>query len=139
MAGASAAADCEGTPGGSKLTIVAEQVRSDKGLVTSTLYNDPSKYLHKNGSVKVWRTPAQSPETTMCIWLPGPGTYAVVVYHDENSNKKWDHTLFFHPLEGGGFSNNPHLHLLPPPSYDTVKFQAGEGETTIHIKLQYPS
>jgi uncharacterized protein (DUF2141 family) len=72
----------------------------------------------------------------MCIWLRGPGTYAFAVYHDANSNGKWDHKLLG-GIEGFGFSNNPRT-LLSAPSYDQVKFQAGPGETTLHLRLRYP-
>jgi uncharacterized protein (DUF2141 family) len=73
----------------------------------------------------------------MCIWLPhGPGTYAFAVYHDANSNGKWDHALL-HAIEGFGFSNNPRT-LFSAPTYDEVKFRAGPGETTLHVRLRYP-
>jgi len=129
------AQDCEGTPGGAKLIIQVDGVRSTKGEMTASLYpGDKSQFLVANGALKVWRTSAQTPTTRMCIWLKGPGTYAVAVYHDANSNQKWDHSLVGY-FEDFGFSNNPTV-LFSQPPYDKVKFQAHAGETTIHVRLR---
>jgi uncharacterized protein (DUF2141 family) len=129
---------CQGTPGTAKLDIVIEGVRSAKGQMTSSLYGaDRSQFLVKNGALKVWSTPAAPPETRMCIWLKnGPGTYALAVYHDANSNGKWDHSLLG-GIEGFGFSNNPHV-LFSAPKFDEVKFEAKAGVTTLHVRLRYP-
>jgi len=129
---------CQGTPTTAKLEIVVDGVHSSKGLMTGSLYpGDRSQFLIKNGALKVWSVPAVSPATRMCIWLKnGPGTYAFAVYHDANSNGKWDHSLLG-AIEGFGFSNNPRT-LFSAPSYDQVKFQAAGASTTLHLRLRYP-
>jgi uncharacterized protein (DUF2141 family) len=128
---------CQNPPTDTKLEILIEGVQSSRGQMTGSLYpGDPTQFLIKDGALKVWRTPAQSPVTHMCIWLPGPGTYAFAVYHDANSNGKWDHNLFGQ-IEGFGFSNNPRT-LFSAPSYDQVKFEARGSETTLHVRLRYP-
>jgi uncharacterized protein (DUF2141 family) len=130
------AADCEGTPSSAKLSIVVEGVRSSKGLMTASLYpNDKTQFLAKNGALKVWRVPAQAPTTEMCIWLKAPGTYAVAIYHDANANHKLDLGLLG-PTEDYGFTNNPRI-FLAKPSFNSVKFQAHAGETTVHIRLNH--
>ena len=132
-----AAQTCEGTPSDNKLSIIVEGISSDKGQITSTLYpNDQAKFLVAGGSLKVWRTPTAVPQTAMCIWLPGPGTYALVVYHDANLNGKWDHNLLG-TFEGIGFSNNPHLGFSKPP-LSKVTFDATGPETILHVRLRYP-
>ncbi len=131
------AQECEGAPGPARLNILVEGVNSDRGLMTASLYpGDKTQFLIKNGALKVWSVPAKAPTTSLCIWLKAPGTYAVAVYHDANSNHRWDHSLFGR-TEGIGFSKNPRL-FLGPPSYEATVFQAGEGDTTIHIRLRYP-
>ena len=127
----------QGAPGAAKLSIVVEGVRSDRGLMTASLYpGDKSQFLIKNGALKVWSVAAQAPATKMCIWLRGPGTYAVAVYHDANSNHKLDIGMFG-PTEAYGFTNNPRI-MFAKPSYDSVKFPAKAGETTVHIRLNHP-
>ncbi|HEY5107887.1 MAG TPA: DUF2141 domain-containing protein [Caulobacteraceae bacterium] len=128
---------CEGAPSAARLLVVVEGVRSDQGLMTASLYpNDRDKFLVRYGALKVWRVPARAPQTRMCIWMKGPGTYAVAIYHDANANYKLDRNLFG-PTEGYGFSNNPHIAFAAPP-LDAVTFQAGAGDTTVHVRLHYP-
>jgi uncharacterized protein (DUF2141 family) len=131
------AEDCAGEPGSARLRVFIEGVRQDRGIMTATLYPDePGKFLKSKGELAVWRVPAKSPVTNMCVWLPGPGRYAMVVYDDLNSNLKFDHTTFA-PLEPYGFSNNPHLYFILPSAH-SVSFAAGTVDTTIHISLKYP-
>jgi uncharacterized protein (DUF2141 family) len=138
LASASASAEtCAWTPSANKLEIVVEGVKSDKGLMTASVYSDDkSQFLVKNGAVHVWSEPAAAPETHLCIWLKAPGTYALVVYHDANSNQKWDHSLLG-SIEGIGFSNNPHLFLSAPP-LEKVTFEVKGAVTTLHVRLTYP-
>jgi uncharacterized protein (DUF2141 family) len=106
--------------------------------MTATLYPpEAGKFLKAKGEIAVWRVPAKAPATAMCVWLPGPGDYAVAVYDDLNGNRRFDHSAIA-PLEPYGFSNDPRL-FLGPPSANAARFKAGAGETTIHIRLRYPS
>ena len=128
---------CVGTPSSARLKIVIDIVHSDKGLMTASLYGgDGSGWLKSNGALKVWRDSAQAGVQTMCIFLPGPGPYAVAVYHDANGNKKLD-IGGLGPTEAYGFSNNPRI-LFAPPSYAKSKFEAKDGETTVHVRLHHP-
>ncbi|MBV8682259.1 MAG: DUF2141 domain-containing protein [Caulobacteraceae bacterium] len=129
---------CMGQPSGTKLDIVVDGVRSEQGLMTVTVYPpDKDKFLKAEGEIGVWRAPSQTPSTEMCVWVPGPGPYAVAVYDDLNENHRFDHTLAA-PLEPYGFSNNPRL-FLGPPSARSAKIDVAEGATTIHIQLRYPT
>jgi uncharacterized protein (DUF2141 family) len=138
-AGAPALAQrCEGQPSATKLEIVVDGVRTERGLMTATVYPpEAGKFLKAKGEIAVWRVPAKAPATTMCVWLPSPGAYAVAIYDDLNGNHRFDHTTFA-PLEPYGFSNDPRL-FLGPPSAAAARFTAGPGETTIRVHLRYPS
>jgi uncharacterized protein (DUF2141 family) len=66
-----------------------------------------------------------------------PGTYAVVVHHDENDNKKFDKNAIGMPVEGYGASNN-RTHALSAPSWDDSKFALERGKTReLAINLRY--
>ena len=135
--GLARAAPCQGAPTGTRLIFLIDGVDNGGGLMTGSLYpGDRSQFLIKNGALKVWSVPAATPQTRMCIWVRGPGTYAFAVYHDANSNGKWDHKLLGH-IEGVGFSNNPRV-VFSAPKFDQVKFEAGERETTLHLRMHYP-
>ncbi len=64
-----------------------------------------------------------------------PGTYAINVFHDENSNKKMETNFIGIPVEGYGFSNNPRL--FGPPTFNKTKFIFKEATLTLDIKMNY--
>lgn len=133
-----AQATCEGDPGDTKLHIVVQGVRSSDGVMTATLYGaDPAKFLKGGGELKVWRESAKAPLTEMCVWLPGPGTYAVAIYHDAKRAYRLTRGPFGVPNQDYGFSRNPHL-FLGPPSLRATNFPATAGDNTVFIKLRYP-
>ena len=63
-----------------------------------------------------------------------PGTYAVSVYEDLNSNHKLDHNFIGIPLEPVGASNNPHGRL-GPPRFNESSFQLGAAAQIITINM----
>jgi len=134
---AQAPIECQGEPANVKLRVMIDNVRDTRGEMTATLYgDDPAKFLKPDGQLRVWRAPAQAPRQEMCVWLPGPGDYAMAIYQDTNGNRHFDHGTFG-PTEPYGFSRNPHL-FFGPPSVGQVKFAAVEGETVVHIHLRNP-
>ena len=136
LASAAAGQECENAPTGTRLHIVIDNARKPQGEMSASLYpGDPSQFLIKNGALKVWYAPARAPSTVMCIWIPGPGTYAVAVYQDLNGNHRWDHN-FFKGIEPFGFSNDPSIGFSQP-SFGSTKFHVKADETTIHIKLNH--
>ena len=128
------AQDCEGAPSANKLSITIEGVRSSQGQMTASLYpDDKTKFLAKNGALKVWRVAAESPMTKMCIWLKAPGAYGLAVYHDANGNGRLDLGMLG-PSEDYGFSRNPRI-LFSKPSLASVRFSTTGAETDLHIRL----
>lgn len=63
-----------------------------------------------------------------------PGTYAVSMYHDLNSNEKLDKNLVGYPKEPFGFSNN-FRPVFSGPKFKDCAFTHSERGTTISIKL----
>lgn len=68
---------------------------------------------------------------TLCIRVPGPGTYALTLLHDRDSNHKF--TL---STDGIAFSNNPRLWISKPKSA-AVAVKAGAGLTRLHLIMNY--
>lgn len=132
---ARAALDCSTAE--AKLDVTVEGLRSPKGLVTYTLYaDDKKKFLAKGGSLERIRVDARAPATETCVPLPGPGTYLLAVYHDEDGNRKLNRSIIGLPREGFGFSNNA-TSSIGLPSFDAVRFIAKAGVTALKIKLRY--
>jgi uncharacterized protein (DUF2141 family) len=135
---AQAPTTCQGDPSDTKLLVIVQGVRNDDGLMTATLYgDDPAKFLKTAGELKVWREPAAAPVTDMCVWLPGPGTYAVAIYHDAKRAMRFTRGALGMPNQGYGFTRNPHL-FMGPPALHAASFSAEAGETTMMVKLRYP-
>jgi uncharacterized protein (DUF2141 family) len=136
--GGGGGAPCTGHPGTVRLYVNVPNVRSSQGLIAVTLYADDShRFLAHRGSLYVGRVPAHQGNTRVCIWVPKPGTWAIVAYHDENANRKYDRNMIGLPKEGGGFSNNPPT-FLGLPSFRSVRFPVHAPETEIRIRLRYP-
>jgi uncharacterized protein (DUF2141 family) len=141
LTGAPAAAQapgaCHGEPTATRLRVIIDNVHDARGEMTATLYgDDPAKFLKRGGELMVWRDKAQSPGQEMCVWLPGPGTYAMALYQDTNGSRHFDHGVFG-PTEPYGFSRNPRL-FFGPPSVGQVKFKASDSEITVHVRMRNP-
>jgi uncharacterized protein (DUF2141 family) len=62
-----------------------------------------------------------------------PGSYAIMIMHDENNNGKLDSNILGIPKEGYGFSNNPRV--MRQPTFEEAKFEVKDGEQSISIDL----
>ena len=63
-----------------------------------------------------------------------PGTYSVLLIHDENGNGKLDKMMAM-PREGFAFSRNPALRMGPPRYQDVfVSVPKGASEQRLHVK-----
>jgi uncharacterized protein (DUF2141 family) len=139
LAGGAAAATeaCEGRVSATKLIVEVSGLREAKGEVAVTLYPDDAKrFLAPHKKMARVRATARAPTTTACFWLPAPGYYAVAIYHDENANRDFDRNFIGLPAEGFAFSNNPPTPVALP-SFRSVRFKAGAGETRIQTRLRY--
>lgn len=105
---------CKGQP--NEIRVAVTNVKRSAGLLTAELYrNEPDHFLRKAGREYRLRFAANAPETRFCLTAPGPGKFAVAVYHDENANLKFDKNSFGLPAEPYGLSRNPKIRLAPPP------------------------
>lgn len=135
--GAAQAAECAGQPSAHKLTVQVAGVRRAESQVAITLYPDvPGRFLAPKGKLARVRVAAVAPTTTACFWLPGPGGYAVAVYHDANADSDFNRTLVGLPAEGYGFSNDAPT-KTGLPSFKSARFHAA-GAETIRIRMRYP-
>lgn len=70
-------------------------------------------------------------DVTICIRAPGPGTYALVLLHDRNADRK-----FSLSSDGVGFPGNPELGLSKPKAA-AVSATVGDGPARLDIVLNY--
>ena len=136
-AGGHAQPACHGTPSNVRLYVDVPDVKSNHGFLVANLYGpDRRRWLADDGWLDVWKDPARPGQQTMCLYLPAPGTYALVMFQDANADG--DLNLGpFGPTEGYGFSNNVRPFLMAP-SLKSASFVAGVGDTRLQIRLHYP-
>ena len=63
-----------------------------------------------------------------------PGTYAIVVLHDENGDHELNTNFFGIPLEQYGFTNNAES-TFGPPSFKDAQVKVTTGATRVEIRL----
>ncbi len=78
-------------------------------------------------------TPA-SGAVVLCVRIPGPGTYAVSLLHDRDSNRK-----FGWKIDGIGFSGNPKLGWSKPKASSARMLVKSGGVSKISIVMNYKS
>jgi uncharacterized protein (DUF2141 family) len=128
---------CHGAPTPYRLLVTTRGVKTNHGYVVLNLYGaDKRRWLADNGWLNVVRDPAIPGDQTLCLYLPTPGLYAVVMFQDANA----DGDLNIGPLgpkEGYGFSNDVRP-FLSAPSLNSALFPVGPGGAHISIRLRYP-
>jgi len=136
---ANAQTECQGPKSDTSIEVTVTGLRDAKGQIAVTLYaDDSSRFLVKRGSMYTGRVSAVAPATTMCLYVPKPGVYALAVYHDANANQKFDRGGFIGlPIEAYGFSNNPPT-FVSLPSFRSVRLNIARSGMTTSIKLKYP-
>jgi uncharacterized protein (DUF2141 family) len=118
--------------GKSLILVKIEELQSTEGNIRVQIYSDnPDDFLEKGKKLLRIDVPIKHNAMKVCVPLPGPGNYAMVVMHDRNANGKADFLT-----EGFGFSNNPKL-LLAPPDLDETLFAARAGVVEMTVSLIY--
>lgn len=112
-------------------------LRDDKGQVVCALYSS-SDAFPKDGKKAVARIDSGISNKHAVCEFSGitPGTYAVSVFHDENSNGKLDSNFLGIPREGVGASNGAKGHF-GPPKFDAAAFHFSGGRLDLKITITY--
>jgi len=136
---AQAAPPCLGPASAVWVYITVDGIRNAMGQVATTIYSDnPDRFLVKNGSLYVVRTPTVAGATRFCVFLPRTGVYAIAVYHDEDNSGTLNRSgVLGLPTEGFGFSNNPPT-LASLPTFKSVRLSVPRTNLATTIHLKYP-
>lgn len=123
--------------GGTAVTVEVRGLRSMDGNLTVTIYGDrPEDFLGPGRKLSRKRVPVDGATTLACLPVPGPGDYAIAVYHDEDDDHDFDRTLVGLPAEGYGFSNDAEA-LFGPPSYESARVTVPVEGLTLSIQMRY--
>jgi uncharacterized protein (DUF2141 family) len=122
---------------GTPIHVHVHGIRNAQGTVKAVLYGpEPETFLVKGKKADREREPAQEGIMTLCVAAPKEGKYAVVVYHDENDNHKFDRNWIGLPIEGFGVSNDPTL-FLAPPNFEESAFEVNGDLTNVEVEIKY--
>ena len=112
-------------------------LRNDNGQVLCALFSSAGDFPKKTDKAIARGTSVISNRHAVCEFLSvAPGTYAVSVFHDENSNGKLDTNLMGIPREGVGASNDAKGHL-GPPKFDAAAFRFAGARLELKITINY--
>jgi uncharacterized protein (DUF2141 family) len=73
----------------------------------------------------------QTGDAVVCIRVPGPGQYSLILLHDRDANRK-----FGLSVDGIAFPGNPKLGLSRPKAA-AARLEAGNGLTRISVRMNY--
>jgi len=112
-------------------------IRSDKGRVMCALYASADGFA-KDGNKALMQTssPVADHQATCDFHDVHPGTYAVSVFHDENSNGRLDMNFMGIPREGVGTSNDAKGHF-GPPKFEDAAFHYPGSLLELKIAMKY--
>lgn len=116
------------------LTVYAENVKESKGKISVALYDTEEGFLKFDKVFKTSSSKAVKEKTTLTINNIPSGTYAMAIFHDENSNEKLDTNFMGIPKEPLGFSIGK-MKTFGPPSFQECSFKLdSDKEIVIVIK-----
>jgi uncharacterized protein (DUF2141 family) len=117
------------------LTVDVQGLSPKGGTLRMGLYNE-ARYPNDD-STPIASADVKAVGAEMKVTLKGvaPGTYAIQLFQDFNSNGKMDSTWMGLPLEPFGFSRDAHP-FLSKPTFDEVKFTLTAGGNMQIIHLQ---
>ncbi|MBI3562357.1 MAG: DUF2141 domain-containing protein [Gammaproteobacteria bacterium] len=107
----------------------------DRGQVIASLFSDGHDVFGKPDR-RVVGTIQQNQATLIFPHLPY-GSYAMTVFHDENSNNDLDHNFLHLPAEPLGFSNGFKLSLFSGmPSFEKLSFVFAADTKPVEITVK---
>jgi uncharacterized protein (DUF2141 family) len=113
-------------------------IRNSTGTLDCAIFDSPVGFPTKVlfSATQVMITKILKKEARFSFEDLPPGTYALVAYHDENMNGKFDTNFIGIPKEGYGFSNDVKA-TRGGPSFSAATFQYDGGTLDMTITLHY--
>jgi uncharacterized protein (DUF2141 family) len=118
-----------------QLQVEVTDIASAEGTICLALYDDPKTFRKEGKSLQRLTLPAEADEVRFTIENLPPGRYALIVYHDADSNGKMNRFLGMIPTEGYGLSTNPEV--SGPPAFKDAEFALSKEGESIRISLNY--
>ncbi|MEX0290588.1 MAG: DUF2141 domain-containing protein [Flavobacteriaceae bacterium] len=121
------AQDAEGVT----ITVTIENVLNSNGKILAGLHS--SETFMKGQGIDGYMSDASAGEMTFSFENVSPGTYAISVLHDENSNMRMDFQDNGMPSEHYGMSGD--VMAMGPPSFNDAKFEVTDEDLELKIRF----
>ena len=119
------------------LTVDVEGLRNRTGVVQVALFRTADGYPQQAELAARTRTvPIALPTTVVTFDDLEPGTWALAVLHDENTNGRLDTTLLGVPKEGIGASREA-TRRLGEPRFEDARFEMGASDLHLRVAVKY--
>ena len=119
-----------------QVKIFVSNIVDEKGTIHYGVYNDEDNFLNEEGKIiGGFKKVIDVKKNGLLIENLEESNYAIAIYHDKNSNKKFDKFLAI-PVEMYGFSNNAKVFLGPPKFSDAAFFLGKEDLVELKIELK---
>lgn len=129
LATASLAGDGKGS-----LTVVMTGFRNGAGTARASVFGGPEGFPYETAKAVAKASVAIKDGQAVAVFEGLQyGTYAVAVYHDEDSSGKLERNLLGIPRKGYGLSNSP----PGLPSFAKSGFKLDSPDQTVRIPLSY--
>lgn len=117
--------------------VAIDGLHTDKGQVICSLYSSAQGFpKDETKAIAHAKSPIENRHADCTFAGIRPGTYAIAVYQDENSNGRLDTNFLGIPREGVGASNHAKGHFGPPSFHDASFVYTG-GEMDEKIVIVY--
>ncbi|WP_274474322.1 DUF2141 domain-containing protein [Mangrovimonas aestuarii] len=113
------------------ITVTVDNVLNDNGNILISLHTVET--FMKGPGIMHSKLKAEKGAMTITFENVSPGTYAILVLHDENDNRRMDFGPNGMPQESYGISNNSML--FGPPIFSDGKFELKDENLDIHIRF----
>jgi len=116
---------------GVSVTVTIENVLNSNGQILGGLHTVDT--FMKGQGVDGFMNDAKAGEMTFTFENVTPGSYAVSILHDENSNMAMDFESNGMPKENYGMSGN--AMEMGPPTFDGAKFEVADKDLELKIRF----
>jgi uncharacterized protein (DUF2141 family) len=120
-----------------KVNVSITNIKNNRGVCRTCLFNNEASFKNKSGKpVQCLSLPVKDKMTKGTFENIPNGNYAIMVFHDENSNNKLDVNFFGIPKEGYGASKNKLPFASAPTFADNLFTVTEKTQLNITIKLR---
>ena len=114
-----------------KVTVSVSNFKSNKGVCRICIFDDAKAFNGEGKPVECVAATVKDKRATAFFDKVPAGTYAISVFHDANSNNKFDVNFLGMPTEGYGASKNK-LPFAAAPAFKDNQFTLQNG---LHLQL----